>query len=104
MQNGDLHLSVFWSDDKTWTRFNIDKETRVYTMTYKCSAGDKMARPLLSVPVFWSILKGHCDRKNKSTYRDYLCGSNKKDTLVNIDDMYFKKLKQMFDHCERGKW
>lgn len=64
MQNGDLHLSVFWSDDKTWTRFNIDKETCVYTMTYKCRVGDKMARPLLSVPVFWSTLKGHGDRKS----------------------------------------
>lgn len=64
VQNGDLHLSVFWNDDKTWTRFNIDKETCVYTITYKCSVGDKMARPLLSVPVFWSTLKGHGDRKS----------------------------------------
>lgn len=49
---------------KTWTRFNIDKETRVYTMTYKCRVGDKMARPLLSVPVSWSTLKSHGDRKS----------------------------------------
>lgn len=69
-------------------------------MTYKCRVGDKMARPLLSVPVSWSTLKGPDDRKSGLPLR-----IQKKAILVNIDDMYFK-MKQMFDHCDegRGNW
>lgn len=65
-------------------------------MTNKCSVGDKMARPLLSVPVFWSTLKGHGDRKSIT------CADPKKAILVNVDDVYFK-MKQMFDHCDKGR-
>lgn len=76
MQNGDLHLSDFWNDDKTWTWFNIDKETRVYDIQVQWRWQN--GATFIVSSVFWSILKSHSDRKNKSTYQDYLCGSKKK--------------------------
>lgn len=99
MQNGDLHLSDFWNDDKTWTWFNIDKETRVYDIQVQWRWQN--GATFIVSSVFWSILKSHSDRKNKSTYHDYLCGSKKKAILVNIGDMYFKTETNVWSLWER---